>query len=226
MIDPLSDAKIIDSWHHNVAPWTAAVRNEEIESRRLVTNRAIVDAVLSRSPKSILDIGCGEGWLVRALAEQGVRGSGVDVVPGLIDEAQRAGGGDFQVMSYADIARGSLHMKADAVIANFALIGEGATADLLRVTPTLLNPNGVVIVQTIHPLMGTGEQPYADGWRTGSWAGFSTDFADPAPWYFRTMESWVTLFVTSGLRLIELREPLHPTTNKPASVIFVADASG
>jgi hypothetical protein len=25
-MDPLSDAKIIDSWHTNATPWTAAVR--------------------------------------------------------------------------------------------------------------------------------------------------------------------------------------------------------
>ena len=226
MIDPLSDAKIVDSWHHNVAPWTAAVRNEEIESRRLVTNRAIIDAVLSRSPASVLDIGCGEGWLVRAMAAHGVRGTGVDVVPALIDEARRTGGGDFHVMSYEDIAAGSLHLTADAVIANFALIGERSVSSLLRITPTLLNPKGVVIVQTVHPLVGSGDQPYVDGWRAGSWAGFSSEFADPAPWYFRTMESWVKLIVDSGLRLLEIREPLHPVTQKPASAIFIADGSG
>ena len=44
-VDPLSDAKIIDSWHKNAAPWTAAVRDNQIESRRLVTNQAIVDAI-------------------------------------------------------------------------------------------------------------------------------------------------------------------------------------
>ena len=51
-IDPLSDDKIIDSWHRNVAPWTAAVRENQIESRTLVTNRAITDAVLSRAPRT------------------------------------------------------------------------------------------------------------------------------------------------------------------------------
>ena len=56
-------------------------------------------------------------------------------------------------------------------------------------------------------------------------AGFSSDFVDPAPWYFRTLESWIQLFMTSGLRLVELREPIHPQTQKPASVIFIAEVA-
>jgi hypothetical protein len=50
-LDPLSDAKIVDWWHKNSAPWTTAVREHQIESRRLVTDQAIVDAVLSRAPR-------------------------------------------------------------------------------------------------------------------------------------------------------------------------------
>jgi hypothetical protein len=63
----LNDAMITDSWTNNTDPWTVAVRSGEIESRRLVTNQAIIDAVRSRSPRTGIDIGCGEGWLVRAL---------------------------------------------------------------------------------------------------------------------------------------------------------------
>jgi hypothetical protein len=92
--------------------------------------------------------------------------------------------------------------------------------------PSLLDVGGALIVQTVHPIIAGGDLPYVDGWRTGSWAGFSDDFADPAPWYFRTLESWVKLFVDSGFRLREMREPLHPTTQKPASALFVAEVAG
>src|SRR6476661_7167232 len=102
------DTKIVDSWNKNSTPWVTAVRDGEIESRVLVTNRAIVDAVRSRAPASGIDIGCGEGWLVRAL--EGVAMTGVDVVPGLVDAARQAGGGDFRTMSYEAIAQGSLDL--------------------------------------------------------------------------------------------------------------------
>ena len=225
-IDPLSDAKIIDSWHKNAAPWTAAIRDNQIESRRLVTNNAIVDAVRSRSPRTALDIGCGEGWLVRALAAHGIQSIGVDVVSDLIDCATRDGGGDFRVASYEDIAAGALDVEVDAAVANFSLIGHESVENLLAHIPGLLTRNGALIIQTLHPAVAVGDLPYADGWRQGSWTGFSEDFTDPAPWYFRTTESWIRLLRKCGFNLVELREPLHPISSKPASVIFVAEATG
>ena len=220
--DPLSDARVIASWRTNAAPWSEAVRNQRIESRRLVTDRAIVDAVVSQHPATVLDVGCGEGWLSRALSERGIRVTGVDVVPALVDAARTAGGGDFRVMSYEEIGAGALRERFDAVVANFALIGGPAVDALIGHTPRLLTPRGSLVIQTLHPVAACGDLPYEDGWRPGSWAGFSSDFTDPAPWYFRTMESWERLLTASGLRLAERLEPLHPRTGVPASVIFIA----
>ena len=225
-MDPLSDAKIVDSWRKNATPWTNAVRERQIESRTLVTNQAIVDAVLGRSPNVVLDIGCGEGWLVRALADRGVRAIGVDVVPDLIEQAARAGGGEFHVGSYEALADGELRIRVDVAVANFALIGRDSVNDLIHAAPSLLNDGGALIVQTLHPLMACGDEPYVDGWRTGSWAGFSDDFTDPAPWYFRTLATWMKLFTNSGFRVLEVREPLHPKTQKPVSALFITEVAG
>ena len=222
--DPLSDARIVDSWRKNASPWTAAVRENQIASRVLVTNEAILDAVLSRSPRTVLDIGCGEGWLARALADHGVRAIGVDVVPALIEQARKAGGGEFRVSSYEDIAAGDLDVTVDVVVANFSLIGKESVEGIMRRAPSLLDAGGSLVIQTLHPVASCGDESYADGWRQGSWAGFSAEFSDPAPWYFRTLESWEKLFADSGFRILDTREPLHPETGKPASVIFIAES--
>lgn len=220
---PHSDEKILDSWNKNALQWAAAVREGQIESRLLATDQAIVEAVLAHAPGSVLDIGCGEGWLIRKLSAEVSRLVGVDAVPGLIAQAETAGGGEFHVACYEALARGSIDGVFDALVCNFSLFGKESVEALFRALPALLTPDGVLIVQTLHPLLVCGDGPYRDGWRDGSWAGFDAEFVDPAPWYFRTLESWVTLFAANGLRLFELREPIHPKTQLPASVIFMAN---
>ena len=214
----LTDAAILESWSRNATPWTSAVRSGEIESRTLVTNAAIVEAVRARAPRTGVDLGCGEGWLVRALPE--VEMVGVDAIDGLVDQARAAGGGDFRVLSYERIAAGELALAADVAVANFSLIGHEAVDGLFAAAPTYLRAGGTLVVQTVHPLMACGDAPYADGWRAGSWDGFSTDFQDAPPWYFRTISSWIALFERHGLRVVEMREPVHPRTGKPVSLIL------
>jgi 2-polyprenyl-3-methyl-5-hydroxy-6-metoxy-1,4-benzoquinol methylase len=220
--DQFSDAQILNSWHANAAPWTLAVRQGQIDSRLVVTDRAIVEAVLSRSPRLVLDIGCGEGWLARALAARGVRVLGIDAVPELIERAQQAGGGEFRLGSYEQIASGMTPLRADVVVCNFALLGRESVEGLIRSMPRLLRAPATLVIQTLHPLIACGEHPYRDGWREGSWAGIDAAFTAPAPWYFRTLESWLRLLADNGLRLLEMREPLHPVTARPASVLFLA----
>jgi SAM-dependent methyltransferase len=218
-----SDARIVDSWRKNAAPWTLAVRAREIESRRLVTDQAIIDAVMSYAPHSMLDIGCGEGWLIRALAGSGMRLIGIDVVPALIESAQAAGGGEFLVASYEDLSGGTFQSLTDVAVCNFSLLGKESVDATFAAVPALLTTQGLFIVQTVHPLVACGAHEYRDGWREGSWDGFGKEFSDPAPWYFRTLGSWLEMFREHKLRLLELREPLHPDTGRPASAIFIAD---
>lgn len=221
---PYSDTEIVESWRLNAQAWTAAVREGQIESRKQITDQAIVDAIISRSPRSVLDIGCGEGWLARELNVRNIHVLGTDVVPRLIEEAERAGGGDFLMKSYEEIAAGKLKVSVDVVVSNFALLGKESVEGVFRVAPSLLNAHGAFVIQTLHPVMACGDLPYQDGWREGSWAGFSADFANPAPWYFRTLESWIKLFVDNGFGLPEIREPFHPKTHKPASIIMIGHA--
>lgn len=221
MSDTPAEAAILAAWHSNALPWAEAVRGQRIESRRLVTDRAIVEAAMACKPRRAIDLGCGEGWLVRALAERGVDALGVDAIPALIDAARERGGGRFEAMSYESIAAGALQAKADVAICNFSLLGQASTEALLAAVPGLLEPDGFLLVQTLHPLMACGELVYRDGWREGSWAGCGDGFAQPAPWYFRTLGGWLDTFAACGLRLLRMDEPLHPHSGKPASILFV-----
>jgi 2-polyprenyl-3-methyl-5-hydroxy-6-metoxy-1,4-benzoquinol methylase len=225
-MNKLKDESIIESWCRNVDPWVAAVRNGEIASRVLVTNAAIVDVILERSPTTVLDLGCGEGWLVRSLVEKGIDALGVDAVADFIDRADGQQCGRFRVLPYEKVLSSELREKFDLVVCNFSLFGETSVSHLFQQVPSLLNEAGAFIVQTIHPLVACGVGKYEDGWAEGSWSGFNPNFTSPAPWYFRTIESWRALFENSGLRLVKMEEPMNPQTGQPASVVFVGELVG
>lgn len=219
-MENLSDEKIIESWKKNVNLWLNAIHKDEIASRVLVTNEAIVEAVLSKKPNTVLDIGCGEGWLVRAIEENGINCLGIDVVPGFIQQAS-TGNGRFKELSYEALSFFELGEKFDLLVANFSLLGNESVEHIFQQAAELLNEHGYLIIQTIHPKMVNDDSNNTDGWRAGSWDGFNSTFVDPAPWYLRTLKSWKALFTKSGFQDVAIIEPLNPVTNKITSVIFV-----
>jgi len=212
------ESRIRTAWRRNAAAWTKAVRTGAIASRVRVTDRAVVDAVTTGAPSTVLDVGCGEGWLVRELDKAGIAARGIDADPELV-EAARLAGGRFDVVDYHDLDAST--DTFDAVVCNFSLLGEASTAAVFAAVPNLLTPDGRFIVQTLHPA-ACGDAPYADGWREGSWQGCGDGFGDPAPWYFRTVETWHALFAASGLAVVESREPTDPDSGEPLSMLFIA----
>ncbi len=219
---PFSDQKIIDSWRKNAFPWITALENEEIASRVNVTNQAIINAVLIESPKKVLDIGCGEGWLIRRLQDHGIVGIGIDIVPELIEYARRKEKGQFLILAYEDLSFASIGQTFEVIVCNFSLLGKESVEHIFQQAYQLLDEGGAFIIQTVHPEVANGMNEYKDGWRTGSWAGFSKEFVDPAPWYFRTIDSWKRLFLDNGFLISKIIEPFNPRTNDRTSLILKA----
>lgn len=213
--------RLIRSWTGNAAAWTQAVRNGRIQSRRLATDAAILDALLALRPARVLDVGCGEGWLCRALAAQHIEAVGIDVSAPLVDAARAAGSGRFEVLPYADLAGAAPHLGAfDALACNFALL-EQDIVPMLRDLRRLLAPGGHLVIQTVHPWTACGDEPYRDAWRLEDFAAFGDQaFPEPMPWYFRTLSTWLADLGTAGFHVDRLREPAHPDTARPLSLLL------
>ena len=216
------EQKIIESWAVNARNWINIIESNSIESRKLITNKAIVNAVTEHEPTTLLDIGCGEGWLLKALQQKGIKVAGVDVIPALIEKAKQQVQGDFWVASYEQIASGEITFPHlfDMIVINFALIGKESTENLLKSLPPLLSPGGSLLIQTLHPDSRKAINDYVSGWKDGSWDGLGNQFTRPYQWYFRTMENWIDLLKHSGFSETAVTGIFHPKTNKPLSVII------
>jgi 2-polyprenyl-3-methyl-5-hydroxy-6-metoxy-1,4-benzoquinol methylase len=224
MTDEQREAALLWSWMANAEAWTRAVREGRIASRRLVTDAAIVDAVVERAPQRVLDLGCGEGWLMRTLADRGIEAIGLDASMELVMAAEETGGGRFRCVSYDEVIEDPTRAGGpyDLIACNFSLLG-AELVPLLAALRGNLRPDGALVIQTVHPWTASAGEPYAEGWRTETFDAFGGDFAEPMPWYFRTLEGWMDALREAGFRVAALREPLHPETGRPASLLIVAE---
>ncbi|WP_449433582.1 class I SAM-dependent methyltransferase [Pseudomonas putida] len=217
-----SDNALLHSWQHNAVAWIDAVRSGAIESRQQVTDQAILLAILSRQPERVLDLGCGEGWLLRALGDRGIEAVGVDGERTLVEAARAAGSMPVHQASYAQLADGEVAVGSGyhLICANFALLQQDIIP-LLAAMNALLAPGGALVIQTLHP-WSVAAGDYQDGWREESFAGFAGQWR-PMPWYFRTLSSWLNALDMAGLRLVNLQEPQHPQSPVPQSLLLVAE---
>ncbi len=215
--------QLAELWEANAELWTKAVNEGRIPSRRQ-TDSAILTTVTRHGAGRVLDLGCGEGWLVRRLSsEVGCQVTGVDGSPALIGTARRSHPqGDYRHLTYADFvaAPESVGGPYDAVVVNFALFDDLAQ-DLLAAAASRLTLGGALIVQTLHP-WSTADDDYRHGWRIEDFAEIAAEGEAwaPVPWYFRTLEGWVALVRDAGLTVADLREP-RDATERLLSLLLV-----
>lgn len=206
---------VLGKWKANAAAWTQWMQASG--TSRSISGPALLDLIhrlLGDGPAQVLDIGCGEGWLGRALRPvPGLRVDGIDGVDALVQAARIGSSGSYAVRSYEtldleSLSRDGIEVPAagyDLVVCNFSLLDQHDTVALLRRAPALLRRGGHLIVQTLHP--HSCAPPYQDGWRIESWESFSPPMPQPSPWYFRRLESWFRDLRLAGLQVVELLEP-------------------
>src|SRR6056297_2000445 len=194
------------SWERNADAWTEAIRGGAVASREAGTNAAVLDAVRACAPRTVLDVGCGEGWLAHALAREGASVVGIDASERLIRAASE-GPGRF-------------------VLADYCSLLDEDLAPLLRALRHRLSPErGRLVVQTLHPWVANGDGPYRDGWRVERFDAFGGSFPADMPWYFRTLGSWWRTLTAAGLDVLRLEEPGLAQGGAPLSLLIVAAAA-
>jgi 2-polyprenyl-3-methyl-5-hydroxy-6-metoxy-1,4-benzoquinol methylase len=81
----------------------------------------------------------------------------------------------------------------------------------------LLKPDGILLIQTVHPRSFSDD---SEGWQVESFSGLGCGFSQAMPWYFRSTASWLALLTRNGFKVDEVAEPIHPTNQRPLSLLI------
>jgi len=191
MMEPLSGAPActVELYARALRGCPTVVRHADGTAQRLPSARWSGRArgadlpLLDRLDGPVLDVGCGPGRLVAALAERGVLALGVDPVPAAVGLTRRAGGLAL-CRSVFDPLPGTGRW-ATVLLADGNIGIGGDPLRLLRHCRALLRPAGRVLVEVAAP--GTGSTTTAvrlesqDGTQLGAWFGWAHVAADVAP---------------------------------------------
>jgi 2-polyprenyl-3-methyl-5-hydroxy-6-metoxy-1,4-benzoquinol methylase len=209
------------SWEINATEWIKVLDDQQIASRKF-TNKAIIGVLKNAESKNILDIGCGEGWLTRAMTQMGKTAVGIDATASLLTNARKKGKEIYHQLSYEDIVEGKKIPEApfDTAVFNFCIYQNEELIPLLKELKNSVVVQGEIIIQTLHPFFLIQNQlPYQSQWIDDSWKGLSGNFINGHPWYARTFEDWTSDFHKSGLVLDGMME-VNNDHQLPISVIF------
>ncbi|MCU1673529.1 MAG: methyltransferase type 11 [Frankiales bacterium] len=157
--------------------------------------RGADDSLLARVTGPALDIGCGPGRLVAALAAQGIPALGIDIAPAAVGLTRRAGGRALQLSVFDDVPDAGRWGCAVLADGNIGIGGDPVR--LLRRAADLLAPAGRVLVELAAPHSGARtvrvrlEDPA--GTSAGAWF----------PWAHVAADAIAPLAAQAELRVVE-----------------------
>ncbi len=112
--------------------------------------------IVAYEPKSVLDIGCGRGGLMKLLHNEGISVKGIDLSGVMVDEAKAAG----LDVEHKDICE--VNGEFDAAVAVFDVLNfmdSEALETFLGCVANVLKPDGLFIadINTLHGFAGVAE---------------------------------------------------------------------
>ncbi|MGH3866243.1 MAG: methyltransferase domain-containing protein [Pseudonocardiaceae bacterium] len=214
-----------DTYAENAEFWVKIIREGLDRFRTDLTDAAVLGAIGPCAGLTVLDGGCGEGYLSRYLAVRGAAVSGIDTSAALIGAAEqerdrRSLTIEYQVASLEAIPYSD--NQFDVVVCNHVMSDvagpEAALNELGRVT----NSGGRLVLLMLHPCFYTAYAGRGDYGDIPVDVYFSTRQIDekfnvagiesPGEVHmnFRSLEYYFSLLTGSGYVVTHLSEP-HPT---------------
>jgi len=216
-----------NGWQSSADAWIADMGEHGDFGRRYVLDPIMLPRALRRSPKKVLDVGCGEGRFCRMLRLNGVEVTGIDPTPALIAAARSRDMAGAYTQAVAELLPFG-NEAFDLVVSYLSLIDipniQAAIPEMARV----LRPGGSLLIANINSFVtaraDTGWIKGSDGQRL--YYPIDNYLQEHSTWieyrgirvinYHRSMSTYVRALLNAGLNLTFFDEPV-PSVNTPAA---------
>jgi SAM-dependent methyltransferase len=230
-----TDDDVRRAWNRGAEFWLDFVRTGADYYRLAVHGPALLEACGDVGGLRVLDLGCGEGYFSRLLAEAGARVTGIDISEAMLaaartEEARLGLGIEYRVLPAAESAREWPSETFDLVTGCMSVQDMSDPLEALIAARAVLRSGGRMVFSTSHP--GT-DTPFRE-WERDGWgkkgplkvdryfdsgpAGVTWDMPRlkghwKSPYWRRTLGEWTEMTERAGFLLRRLREP-RPTSDQ------------
>lgn len=229
---PVDLSQIAAEWEQNLS-----ARAEELESGSDYSYRKLllpaIDKFLSRRnpDASVLDAGCGLGFVTEHAVRAGFHAKGIDVCQASIAYARNQFQGiEFSGGSIEEYANGSGE-HFDVIVANMVLHNAPSLHDCIESLSQLAHPDGVVFVSIPHPCFWLQSRSYRGklSFRYTQRACYKLPFkitngrAHPSrfSYFHRPLEHYLTAFSEAGFHLLSAEALGNGRSGKVADLLVV-----
>jgi len=231
----MNDQEAGQYWNGNAAAWTTMARAGFDIYRNYLNTPAFFDILPAVKNLSGIDIGCGEGYNTRLLAQQGAQLTAIDISENFIEKAKDAESNQQLNIHYLVASAEKLPFKDacfDFATSFMCLMDVPNPGKALQEAYRVLKPNGFLQFSILHPCFNT---PYRKNLRHPDGKTYAIEVGDyfknldgkieewtfgaaPAdlrnsfpkfkvPVFNKTLTQWFSTILTAGFVIEEINEP-------------------
>ena len=180
--------------------------------RLKITNRAILELLKNDKPLRILDAGCGEGYLARALAKRGHKVWAIDFCPELIKAAEKLEKKEFLGVKYFldDFRKTHFSNSSFDVVFSHQTINEVENPEkALEEFHRILKGGGRMILLFLHPCFEVSPEFYFQKLKIKKPYYLVSGIKSPSSYFYLhlPLSQWIKFLNETGFLVKSIAEP-------------------
>ena len=229
--------RIQKQWEDNAEAFADLIAGAGTPHHKKILNPCVEELLGDVKGKSLLDAGCGEGYLARYYTKKGANVVAIDLSPTLIETSETITDNEGLEVDYR--VEDVRHVESipnetfDIVLSNLVLLNIPCLEDALMEYCRVLKTGGYLVFSIVHPAFNfygpgsweMGEKDSETNRREGLF--FKVDnyfdekeferywrtrqgekFPVPISFFHRALATYLNAIVATGFNLVDFREPL------------------